>query len=147
MCRLCYSGWKVREIKVCVDIIYNITIILFILFSFYLITSADITNFSPKLLFTRYFQTVSNGPKEQLGAGEGANSSEEFEPWRTQQQNSAAHTAYGTSVPISTATDLYSMNTPGNIHQKLIHTPVLQRTNSLQVITVQAELIHTKHTE
>lgn len=58
---------------------------------------------------------VSNGPKEQLGgAGEGANSSEDqFEPWRTQQQNSAAHTAYGASVPISTATDLYSMNTAG----------------------------------
>lgn len=63
---------------------------------------------------------VSNGPKEQLGAGEGANSSEEFEPWRTQQQNSAAHTAYGASVPISTATDLYSMNTAGKLAVTLI---------------------------
>lgn len=56
---------------------------------------------------------VSNGPKEQLGAGEGAGGSEEFEPWRSQQQNSAAHTAYGASVPISTATDLYNMSTAG----------------------------------
>lgn len=55
---------------------------------------------------------VSNGPKEQLGAGEGASGSEEFEPWRSQQQNSAAHTAYP-SVPISTGTDLYNMNTTG----------------------------------
>ncbi|XP_019876443.1 YTH domain-containing family protein 2 [Aethina tumida] len=62
---------------------------------------------------------VSNGPKEQLGAGEGASGSEEFEPWRSaqqqqqqQQQNSAAH-AYGASVPISTGTDLYNMNTAG----------------------------------
>lgn len=54
---------------------------------------------------------VSNGPKEQLGAGEGANGSEEFEPWRSQQQqqqNSAHTAAYGASVPISTATDIYS---------------------------------------
>lgn len=56
---------------------------------------------------------ASNGPKEQLGTGEGATASEEFEPWRSQQQNSAAHTAYGTSVPISSATDIYSMNTAG----------------------------------
>ncbi|XP_017768674.1 PREDICTED: YTH domain-containing family protein 3 isoform X1 [Nicrophorus vespilloides] len=55
--------------------------------------------------------TVSNGPKEQLGAGEGASGAEEFEPWRSQQQNSAAHTAYGTSAPISSATDLYNMST------------------------------------
>ncbi|XP_068903227.1 YTH domain-containing family protein 3 isoform X2 [Tenebrio molitor] len=55
---------------------------------------------------------VSNGPKEQLGAGEGASGSEEFEPWRSQQQNSAAHTAYP-SVPISSATDLYNMSTAG----------------------------------
>ncbi|KAJ8974919.1 hypothetical protein NQ317_010202, partial [Molorchus minor] len=54
---------------------------------------------------------VSNGPKEQLGAGEGATGSEEFEPWRSQQQNSAAHTAYGASVPISSATDMYNMST------------------------------------
>lgn len=54
---------------------------------------------------------VSNGPKEQLGAGEGANGSEEFEPWRSQQQqqqNSAHTAAYGASVPISSATDIYS---------------------------------------
>ncbi|KAL3280998.1 hypothetical protein HHI36_004222 [Cryptolaemus montrouzieri] len=56
---------------------------------------------------------VSNGPKEQLGAGEGASGSEEFEPWRSQQQNSAAHTPYGGSVPISSATDLYNMSTAG----------------------------------
>ncbi|XP_060517021.1 YTH domain-containing family protein 3 [Cylas formicarius] len=56
---------------------------------------------------------VSNGSKEQLGGGEGATSSEEFEPWRSQQQSSAAHTAYGTSVPISSATDLYNMSTAG----------------------------------
>lgn len=56
---------------------------------------------------------VSNGPKEQLGAGEGASSTEEFEPWRSQQQNSAAHTSYGGSVPISSATDLYNMGTAG----------------------------------
>lgn len=59
---------------------------------------------------------VSNGPKEQLGAGEGAGGSEDFESWRTQQQqNTAAHTPYGaTTVPISSATDLYSMSTaPG----------------------------------
>ncbi|KAH0822679.1 hypothetical protein GEV33_000112 [Tenebrio molitor] len=55
---------------------------------------------------------LSNGPKEQLGAGEGASGSEEFEPWRSQQQNSAAHTAYP-SVPISSATDLYNMSTAG----------------------------------
>ncbi|KAJ8920716.1 hypothetical protein NQ315_004855, partial [Exocentrus adspersus] len=55
----------------------------------------------------------SNGPKEQLGAGEGATGSEEFEPWRSQQQNSAAHTAYGASVPISSATDIYNMSTAG----------------------------------
>lgn len=63
---------------------------------------------------------MTNGPKEQLGAGEGANSSEEFEPWRTQQQNSAAHTAYGASVPISSATDLYSMNTAGMLRFKAV---------------------------
>lgn len=69
---------------------------------------------------------VSNGPKEQLGGGEGASGSEEFEPWRSQhsqQQNSAAHTAYP-SVPISTATDLYNMSTAGtpisNAYIKLI---------------------------
>ncbi|KAB0797533.1 hypothetical protein PPYR_08526 [Photinus pyralis] len=56
---------------------------------------------------------VSNGTKEQLGAGEGASGSEEFEPWRSQQQNSAAPTAYGTSVPISSATDIYNMSTAG----------------------------------
>lgn len=63
---------------------------------------------------------VSNGPKEQLGAREGASGSEEFEPWRTQQQNSAAHTAYGASVPISSATDLYNMTSAGksSIHQQ-----------------------------
>ncbi|XP_030749638.1 YTH domain-containing family protein 3 isoform X1 [Sitophilus oryzae] len=55
---------------------------------------------------------VSNGSKEQLGAtAEGAAGSEEFEPWRTQQQNSAAHPAYGASVPISSATDIYNMGT------------------------------------
>ncbi|KAJ8933721.1 hypothetical protein NQ314_013851 [Rhamnusium bicolor] len=57
--------------------------------------------------------SVSNGPKEQLGAGEGATGSEEFEPWRSQQQNSATHTAYGASVPISSATDIYNMGTAG----------------------------------
>lgn len=64
---------------------------------------------------------MSNGPKEQLGAGEGASGSEEFEPWRSQQQNSAAHTAYGASVPISSATDIYNMSTAGNYlkHNKL----------------------------
>lgn len=62
--------------------------------------------------------TVSNGPKEQLGAGEGAAGSEEFEPWRSQQQNSAAHTAYGASVPISSATDIYSMSTAGILNIK-----------------------------
>lgn len=77
------------------------------------------------MTFIRKFSTtvVSNGPKEQLGgAGEGANSSEDqFEPWRTQQQqNSAAHTAYGASVPISSATDLYSMNTAGDFHSKYL---------------------------
>ncbi|XP_044751533.1 YTH domain-containing family protein 2 isoform X2 [Coccinella septempunctata] len=56
---------------------------------------------------------VSNGPKEQLGAGEGASGSEEFEPWRSHQQNSAAHTPYGASVPISSATDIYNMGTAG----------------------------------
>ncbi|XP_056642644.1 YTH domain-containing family protein 3 [Diorhabda sublineata] len=56
---------------------------------------------------------VSNGPKEQLGVGEGAGGSEEFEPWRTQQQNTTAHTAYGASVPISSATDIYNMSTAG----------------------------------
>lgn len=56
---------------------------------------------------------ASNGPKEQLGTSEGATGSEEFEPWRSQQQNSAAHTAYGTSVP-SSATDIYNMSTAGN---------------------------------
>lgn len=56
---------------------------------------------------------ASNGPKEQLGTGEGATGSEEFEPWRSQQQNSATHTAYGTSVP-SSATDIYNMSTAGN---------------------------------
>lgn len=59
---------------------------------------------------------VSNGSKEQIGAAEGATGSEEFEPWRTQQQNSTAHTAYGASVPISSATDIYNMSTAGNIH-------------------------------
>ena len=54
------------------------------------------------------FFVVSSGPKEQLGGSEGATGSEEFEPWRTQQQSSAAHTAYGGSVPISSATDLYT---------------------------------------
>lgn len=58
---------------------------------------------------------ASNGPKEQLGTGEGATGSEEFEPWRSQQQNSAAHTAYGTSVPISSATDIYNMSTAGKV--------------------------------
>ncbi|XP_028134072.1 YTH domain-containing family protein 3 isoform X1 [Diabrotica virgifera virgifera] len=56
---------------------------------------------------------VSNGPKEQLGVGEGAVGSEEFEPWRNQQQNTTAHTAYGASVPISSATDIYNMSTAG----------------------------------
>ncbi|XP_023014103.2 YTH domain-containing family protein [Leptinotarsa decemlineata] len=56
---------------------------------------------------------VSNGPKEQLGGGEGASGSEEFEPWRNQQQNTAPHTAYGASVPISSATDIYNMGTAG----------------------------------
>lgn len=56
---------------------------------------------------------MSNGTKEQLGAGEGASGSEEFEPWRSQQQNSAAPTAYGASVPISSATDIYNMSTAG----------------------------------
>ncbi|CAG9854915.1 unnamed protein product [Phyllotreta striolata] len=56
---------------------------------------------------------VSNGSKEQLGAGEGATGSEEFEPWRNQQQNTTAHTAYGASVPISSATDIYNMSTAG----------------------------------
>lgn len=59
---------------------------------------------------------VSNGSKEQIGAAEGATGSEEFEPWRTQQQNSTAHTAYGASVPISSATDIYNMSTAGNIY-------------------------------
>ncbi|ENN76277.1 hypothetical protein YQE_07241, partial [Dendroctonus ponderosae] len=54
---------------------------------------------------------VSNGSKEPIGAAEGATGSEGFEPWRTQQQNSAAHTGYGPSVPISSATDLYNMST------------------------------------
>lgn len=63
--------------------------------------------------YLRILYTVSNGPKEQLGAGEGAAGSEEFEPWRSQQQNSAAHTPYGASVPISSATDIYSMSTAG----------------------------------
>ncbi|XP_048520579.1 YTH domain-containing family protein 2 isoform X1 [Dendroctonus ponderosae] len=56
---------------------------------------------------------VSNGSKEPIGAAEGATGSEGFEPWRTQQQNSAAHTGYGPSVPISSATDLYNMSTAG----------------------------------
>ncbi|XP_050306982.1 YTH domain-containing family protein 3-like isoform X2 [Anthonomus grandis grandis] len=55
---------------------------------------------------------VSNGSKEQIGTAEGATGSEEFETWRTQQQNSA-HTPYGASVPISTATDIYNMSTAG----------------------------------
>ncbi|XP_018319503.1 YTH domain-containing family protein 2 isoform X2 [Agrilus planipennis] len=56
---------------------------------------------------------VSNGAKEQLGAGEGATGSEEFEPWRSQQQQqtNSAPAAYGASVPISSATDIYSMST------------------------------------
>nr|CAH7743457.1 unnamed protein product [Callosobruchus chinensis] len=69
---------------------------------------------------------VSNGPKEQLGGVEGSNTavgSEEFEPWRSQQQQAqqqnsaaataaaAAHTPYGASVPISSATDIYNMST------------------------------------
>ncbi|KAH1013440.1 hypothetical protein HUJ04_002424 [Dendroctonus ponderosae] len=57
---------------------------------------------------------VSNGSKEPIGAAEGATGSEGFEPWRTQQQNSAAHTGYGPSVPISSATDLYNMSTAVN---------------------------------
>lgn len=64
---------------------------------------------------------MSNGSKEQLGTAEGAAGSEEFEPWRTQQQNSAAHTAYGASVPISSATDIYNISTAGkksNIEQE-----------------------------
>ncbi|RZB84947.1 hypothetical protein BDFB_004737 [Asbolus verrucosus] len=67
---------------------------------------------------------VSNGPKEQLGAGEGASGSEEFEPWRSQQQNSAAHTAYP-SVPISSATDLYNMSTAGRLIIKENAAPVV----------------------
>lgn len=64
---------------------------------------------------------MSNGPKEQLGAGEGATGSEEFEPWRSQQQNSAAHTAYGASVPISTATDLYTHAGLSTKHHMVTH--------------------------
>lgn len=57
---------------------------------------------------------VSNGSKEQIGqTTEGATASEEFEPWRGQQQNSAAHTGYGASVPISNATDIYNMGSAG----------------------------------
>ncbi|XP_066257564.1 YTH domain-containing family protein 3 [Euwallacea similis] len=56
---------------------------------------------------------VSNGSKEQIGTVEGATASEEFEPWRAQQQNSAAHTPYGASVPISSATDIYNMGSAG----------------------------------
>lgn len=56
---------------------------------------------------------VSNGTKDPLGAGEGASGSEEFEPWRSQQQNSGGPAAYGASVPISSGTDLYNMNTGG----------------------------------
>lgn len=60
------------------------------------------------------FCLVSNGSKEQIGqTTEGATASEEFEPWRGQQQNSAAHTGYGASVPISNATDIYNMGSAG----------------------------------
>lgn len=61
---------------------------------------------------------MSNGSKEQLGAGEGAAGSEEFETWRSQQQNTTAHTAYGASVPISSATDIYNMSTAGILYFK-----------------------------
>lgn len=57
---------------------------------------------------------VSNGPKEQLGVGEGAGGSEDFESWRSQQQpqqGTASHTPYGATAPISSATDLYGMST------------------------------------
>lgn len=124
ICQLFCSGWKVRETKVCTNIILLNSLWNQInrinrdlsyhcsrshdhiqLLHYYLPVAAGCC-FSVMIL-------VSNGPKEQLGAGEGASSSEEFEPWRTQQQTSAAHTAYGATVPISTATDLYSMNTAG----------------------------------
>lgn len=90
----------------------------YLIFSFILNIVIYYRNLYVNKQFAEYISSliVTNGPKEQLGAGEGANSSEEFEPWRTQQQNSAAHTAYGGSVPISSATDLYSMNTAGNVH-------------------------------
>lgn len=59
---------------------------------------------------------VSNGPKEQLGVGEGAGGSEDFESWRSQQQQQQAgtaqsHNAYGATAPISSTTDLYGMST------------------------------------
>lgn len=56
---------------------------------------------------------VSNGPKEQLGVGEGAGGSEDFESWRSQQQQqgTASHTPYGATAPISSTTDLYGMST------------------------------------
>ncbi|KAL1491187.1 hypothetical protein ABEB36_011825 [Hypothenemus hampei] len=57
---------------------------------------------------------VSNGSKEHIGTNEGATGSEEFEPWRAQQQNSALpHTPYGASVPISSSTDIYNMGSAG----------------------------------
>lgn len=58
--------------------------------------------------------TVSNGPKEQLGVGEGAGGSEDFESWRSQQQQqpgTASHNAYGATAPITSTTDLYGMST------------------------------------
>lgn len=60
-----------------------------------------------------FLVAVSNGTKDPLGAGEGASGTEEFEPWRSQQQNSGGPAAYGASVPISSGTDLYNMNTGG----------------------------------
>lgn len=57
---------------------------------------------------------MSNGPKEQLGVGEGAGGSEDFESWRSQQQQqqgTASHNAYGATAPISSTTDLYGMST------------------------------------
>lgn len=61
---------------------------------------------------------MSNGPKEQLGVGEGAGGSEDFESWRSQQQpqqSTASHTPYGATAPISSATDLYGMSTGGKL--------------------------------
>lgn len=81
---------------------------------------------------------MSNGPKEQIGVGEGAGGSEDFESWRSQQQQqagTASHNAYGATAPISSTTDLYGMSTAAG---NFLSTPIIMLNSSLDLFTFKS---------